>query len=225
MFRKAKRRIVISILAILGAVLVGTLGMIYLSSYLSVTSQNYQVLEKHAGMLTNGPRPVHNNGIPENGPHETGQFNERGDGKMDRHLEIGTFYAVRISEDGAAAVIENGADGLYSNEELIELAGSVSADAKGKTGELLYVVKQADSGTIVCFMDNTVFTDSFTRLFLFTLLFGVLAIIAISFISVHIANRIVSPMEETYKKQKQFTARSEERRVGKECRSGWSPYH
>ena len=37
-------------------------------------------------------------------------------------------------------------------------------------------------------------------------LFGVVAIIVIAFISVYIANRIVSPMEETYIKQKQFTA-------------------
>ena len=27
------------------------------------------------------------------------------------------------------------------------------------------------------------------------------------------------------KKSKSYTARSEERRVGKECRSRWSPYH
>ena len=26
-------------------------------------------------------------------------------------------------------------------------------------------------------------------------------------------------------KEKEFTSRSEERRVGKECRSRWSPYH
>lgn len=207
MFRKAKRKIVISILAILCAVLVGTLGMIYLSSYLSVTSQNYQVLEKHAEMLTSGPRPDHN-GAPDDMPHEMGQLNGdmRGDGKMDRHLEIGTFYAVKIAEDGSAAVIENGANGIYSSEDLLGLADSVKSDTKGKTGELLYVVKQEVSDVIVCFMDNTVFTDSFTRLFLFTLLFGVIALMAISFISVHIANRIVSPMEETYKRQKQFTA-------------------
>ena len=29
----------------------------------------------------------------------------------------------------------------------------------------------------------------------------------------------------TYLKKKLYAARSEERRVGKECRSRWSPYH
>ena len=208
MFKQAKKRIVISILAILCAVLVATLGLIYLSSYMSVTSRNYQVLEKHAEMLTRGPQQEQDNGFPGNRPHEAGQPGEdmRGDGKFDRNLEIGTFYAVRLSPDGTAAVIENGADGVYSNEDLIGLAGSVRTDTKGKTGDLLYVVKQADADAIVCFMDNTVFSESFSRLFYFTLLFGVIALAAIAFISLRIAERIVSPMEETYKKQKQFTA-------------------
>lgn len=208
MFNQAKKRIVISILAILCAVLVATLGLIYLSSYMSVTSRNYQVLEKHAEMLTRGPQQEQDNGFPGNRPHEAGQPGEdmRGDGKFDRNLEIGTFYAVRLSPDGTAAVIENGADGVYSDEDLIGLAGSVRTDTKGKTGDLLYVVKQADADAIVCFMDNTVFSESFSRLFYFTLLFGVIALAAIAFISLRIAERIVSPMEETYKKQKQFTA-------------------
>ena len=208
MFKTAKRRIVVSILAILCAVLVGTLGLIYLSSYMSVTSRNYQVLEKHAEMLTRGPQQEQDAGFPGIKPHEAGQPGEdiRGDGKFDRNLEIGTFYAVTLTADGSATVIENDADGVYSDDELIELAGSVKGESRGKTGDLLYVVKQTDSETIVCFMDNTVFSESFTRLFYFTILFGVIALVAIALISLRIADRIVSPMEETYKKQKQFTA-------------------
>ena len=60
MFKKAKRKIVVSILSILCAVLIGTLVLIYLTSYFSVTSQNYEILEKHAEMFENikdtGPR-------------------------------------------------------------------------------------------------------------------------------------------------------------------------
>ncbi|MBR2782705.1 MAG: HAMP domain-containing histidine kinase [Firmicutes bacterium] len=208
MFKQARRRIVISILAILCAVLVGTLGLIYLSSYLSVSSRNYRVLEKHAEMLTNGPGPERDNGVLQDISPENGQPNEdmRGQGKFDRNLEIGTFYAVKLAADGTAAVIENDADGVYSGDDLIELAGSVQSGSKGKTGDLLYVVKQAGSDVIVCFMDNTVFSESFTRLFYFTLLFGVIALLAIALISLRIAESIVSPMEETYQKQKQFTA-------------------
>lgn len=199
MFRKAKRKIVISILTILCAVLVGTLSMIYLSSYVSVTSQNYGILEKHVEMVANGAGfGFDSRGMPSD--------NMRGQGKMKRGLEIGTFYAVKFMKDGTRVVIENGADGIYTDDELISLAESVYTKERGSTGDLLYIVTSINGETNVTFMDNTVFTESFTRLFLFTLLFGVIAIVAIAFISVHLANRIVSPMEETYKKQKQFTA-------------------
>ena len=220
MFKKAKKRIVISILAILCAVLVGTLGLIYLTSYLSVTAQNYKVLEQHAEILSAQGKPELDGGSggemqPGQGPFEQENNNngesqpdqrQKDRNRMDRNLEIGTFYTVKLLEDGTAIVVENGADGVYSDEDLTQLAELVKTGTKGKTKELLYVVTHTDGEAVVCFMDNTVFTDSFSRLFLFTLLFGVIAIIIIAFISVHIANRIVSPMEETYKKQKQFTA-------------------
>src|SRR2546430_9147256 len=38
-------------------------------------------------------------------------------------------------------------------------------------------------------------------------------------------SREVKRMKEVYKKASKVVIRSEERRVGKECRSRWSPYH
>ena len=131
---------------------------------------------------------------------------DRGPKRMERNLKIGTFYTVKLANDGENAVIENGADGVYTDNELITAAQKVAVKEKGRMGELLYIVTKNDSETIVSFMDNTVFSDSFSMLFWFTVIFGVVAIIVIAFISVYIANRIVSPMEETYIKQKQFTA-------------------
>ena len=40
----------------------------------------------------------------------------------------------------------------------------------------------------------------------------------------HIANEITAKIQERQREGK-FCVRSEERRVGKECRSRWSPYH
>ena len=204
MFKKAKRRIVITILAILCAVLVGTLSMIYLSSYMSVTSQNYKILEQHAEMMANrdgsGPKEdfLNENGMP------SGDM--RGQGKIKRGMEVGTFYAVKQTGNGSWAVIENGADGVYTEDELIALAESIGQKEKGNTGELIYIVRTSGGEKVITFMDNTTFSESFRRLFLFTLLFGVIAIAPITLISVRIADRIVAPMEETYEKQKQFTA-------------------
>ena len=35
----------------------------------------------------------------------------------------------------------------------------------------------------------------------------------------------IKPSDSIYKKTEKLAKRSEERRVGKECRSRWSPYH
>ena len=208
MFKKAKRKIVLSTLALLCALLIGTLGLIYLTSFLSVTSQNFAVLEQRANMFAGNPGDEPKSDPGEKIAMDGGRVNNgmRDRGRMERNLQIGTFYAVKFASGGETVVLENGADGIYTDEELIALAESVRSKEKGRTGELLYVVTTRNGEEIVSFMDNTVFTDSFSKLFGFTLLFGVMAIIAITFISVHIANRIVAPMEESYQKQKQFTA-------------------
>ena len=212
MFKKAKRKIVLSILAILGAVLVGTLAMIYLSSYLSVTAKNFEVLEKRADMLPMVGKEMRQPEGQGQGHQEAGrqEGNLPDQGRMERRLELETFYAVVLHADGGAGIIERGPDGVYTEEELIGFAYGIGDRTKGKIGDLLYVVREAagdlTGDRIVCFMDNTVFTDSFGRIFLFTLIFGILAMGIIAFISAKLADRIVSPMEETYQKQKEFTA-------------------
>jgi len=208
MFKKAKQKIVFSILAILGAVLLGTLGMIYISSYISTTAQNYKVLEQQMENMLRDPKA----GQPDQNADALDDMQPRpfddirGPKRIQRNLEIGTFYCIKILSDGTSEVIENGANGLYTNDELTEFAKEVSSKTKGKKDNLLYLVSEKDGTIFVCFMDNSMFSENFTRLFLFTLLFGAIAMIPITFISIYIANRIISPMEESYEKQKQFTA-------------------
>ncbi len=208
MFKKAKQKIVFSILAILSAVLLGTLGMICLSSYMSATAQNYRVLEKHIEMATSNVKNgvIGKNDIRKNDEYGWLDFVGHGPKKIQRNLEIGTFYEVKLLADGSITVMENGAAGIYTDEELVNLAVKVCGRDKGHIGKLIYMVNSQHGETMVCFMDNTVVSEGFARLFLFTLLFGVIAMVAITFISIRIANRIVMPMEEMYQKQKQFTA-------------------
>lgn len=209
MFKKAKRKIVLTIHAILCSILIATLGLIFISSYSSVTHQNYKVLETHVWeLMGSDPYFANDKMVKEDFPPEPGRFSDGREGKerIQRRLKINMFYSVKMLADGSSEVIENGPAGIYSDEELITLAEKVSSKAKGKTSDLLYVVEADVSGTYVCFMDNMVFTDSFSHLLLYTLLFGLLAIGAITILSIRIAERIVAPMEETYLKQKQFTA-------------------
>jgi len=212
MFKKAKRKIVITILAILTAVLAGTLTLVFVSSYYSTIGQNYEVLETHLVMLADESIPNRNQ---TKGPKDPGHKEDRpvpfgpnmtGEKKIQRHLKLNTFYTVKIAADGRAEVLENGADALFSNEELIEYARKFASKTRGRTSEFLYIVGEKDGDMLVCFMDNIVLTDSFMRVLLYTLLFGAIALAIITFISIRIAGRIVAPMEESYLKQKQFTA-------------------
>lgn len=212
MFKKAKRKIVITILAILTAVLAGTLTLVFVSSYYSTIGQNYEVLETHLVMLADESNPNRNQ---IKGPKDPGHKEDRpvpfgpnmtGEKKIQRHLKLNTFYTVKIAADGRAEVLENGADSLFSNEELIEYARKFASKTRGRTSEFLYIVGEKDGDMLVCFMDNIVLTDSFMRVLLYTLLFGAIALAIITFISIRIAGRIVAPMEESYLKQKQFTA-------------------
>lgn len=213
MFEKAKRKIVITILAILTAVLAGTLGLVFISSYYSTIRQNYEVLETHLMMLTEDTMPNRNpiKAIPqypgrkEDRPMPFAPNNARGR-KLQRHLKLNTFYTVRISPDGSAKVLENGADALFSNDTIVEYAQKFVAKEKGKTSEFLFIVGEKEGDKLVCFMDNIVVTDSFMQVLLYTLLFGAIAFAVITFLSIIIARRIVSPMEDSFIKQKQFTA-------------------
>ena len=50
MFRKSKRKIVATIMSILVCLFLGTLAVIYASSYFEVANTNFDMLERHAQM-------------------------------------------------------------------------------------------------------------------------------------------------------------------------------
>lgn len=208
MYKKARKKIVIVILSILATVIIGTLSLIYFSSYISLTSSNYKTLEMHVQMLNEGNIRKNEFDDISNPKIDTGKLsdNARHPGKMNRDLQLNIFYTVKLEDDGTWRVIENGASALHSDEELIKLAESVLNETKGRIDNLLYFVSNTNENKMVCFMDNARFADNFNYLFIFTLLFGVNALIIIAFISIHLAKRIVSPMEESYLKERQFTA-------------------
>ena len=52
MFENSRRKIVAAIMSILVLLWVGTLGVIYASSYFEMTKQNEQMLKMHAEMYT-----------------------------------------------------------------------------------------------------------------------------------------------------------------------------
>ena len=209
MFKKAKQKIVVSIMAVLIGIFAGILTLIYASSYVSVSRQNYAMLEQRAKIINGAERKGEKSENKGNGKRLHNDNLEIGKGKLfkgNRKIELETFYSVILNSNGNTYVSDNGAAGIYSENELITLAQKVKDKSKGNIGNLVFLVTLREDQTVVLFMDNTIFRDSFTRLFNFTLIFGLAAIIVFFFVSNIIAGKIVKPMEQSYLKQKQFTS-------------------
>lgn len=200
MFKKSRRKIVAAIMSVLVSLWIATLGIIYTSSYIEMSERNHSMVKTHAQMynldrFSNGesgfrPRPEGNRP----GFADTPMF------------QLSTFYTVALSYDGEVLEIKNDRPTVHQNSELQSLAKDIVAsnNASGTKNNLVYYAMDKDGYILVAFMDNTVINESITTLFRYTLIFGALAIIAFFFLAVFLAKKIVDPLEEGYKKQKQF---------------------
>ncbi len=199
MFRKSRKKIVAAIMSILTLLWVGTLCVIYISSYFEVITTNREMLKEHAeqymlekpmGGAFSPMKP-----FPDRGPHfDTNQF------------KLSTFYSVAISYDNKVIEIRNDDADVYTDAQLESAARQVleNSDATGVIDNLVYDRMDKGTYTLVSFMDNTIIRESMNTLFRYTLIFGGVAIIALYFLAVYLANKIVAPLEESYQKQKQF---------------------
>ena len=205
MFKKSRRKIVAAIMSILVLLWVGTLGVIYASSYFEMTKRNEQMLQAHAQMYSlpnsfgeimppNRPRPDGNHGFNPGFDPQSPMF------------QLSTFYTVAVSYDGDILEIKNEPPTVHTDDDLLNLAKSIIKGNKSIGTEHNLAFYKADKGgyTLVVFMDNTVVNESAMTLFRYTLIFGGVALVLFFFLSVFLARKIVNPLEESYQKQKQF---------------------
>lgn len=199
MFKKSRIKIVAAIMGVLTLLWLGTLALIYLSSYFEVNATNLEMLREYSALYAldrpDGGAPVQNGPMPDKGPHaDTDRF------------KLSTFYSVAVSYDGKVLKTENAQNEVLSDEELQSLAQSVldESSSDGVINGLIYYKTNKGGYTLVAFMDNTIIRGSMGTLFRYTLIFGGAAIVLLFFVAVYLAKRIVSPLEESYEKQKQF---------------------
>ena len=213
MFRKSRIKIVAAIMSVLVLLFVGTLAVIYGSSYSELSKTNREMLERYAELYSLD-KPM-DNMIPDNieppdslnidadrppsipeGPHfeDTPAF------------RLSTFYAVAVSSSGEIIAIDNDDRNIYEDTQLEAYAAEIieSKSQRGVKGSLTYMTVEKDGYTLVAFMDNTVMQESMLTLFRYTLVFGSVVIVVLFFVAVYLAHRIVKPLEESYQKQKQF---------------------
>lgn len=204
MFKKSRRKIVAVIMSILILLWVGTLAIIYASSYYKMTNQNEQMLKTHANMYILS-QPINDmfHDKPEPNYEKHGFEPEFDESLMFR---MSTFYTVAVSYAGEILETKNESPTVYTDDDLEKLACKIIADGKEKGTEDNLIFYKMDKGgyILVTFMDNTIINESATTLFRYTLIFGGITVVIFFFFSVVTARRIVQPLEDSYKRQKQF---------------------
>lgn len=205
MFKRSRRKIVAAIMSILAVLWMGTLGVIYVSSYFEMERQNEQMLQTHAEMyvLSQSFEEM----FPPEKPMPDGNQNITPDfDQQSPMFQLSTFYTVAVSYDGKVLEIKNEPPTIHTDDELEKLAQSIikSSKSNGSQGNLAFFKTDKGGYILVTFMDNTVINESALTLFRYTLIFGGLVLILFFFLSVFLARKIVRPLEESYQKQKQF---------------------
>lgn len=178
---------------------IGTLCVIYTSSYIEVSKRNQRMLDQYVTQYSLKPLMMDDGMKPKQ---------DRKDHRWedDRAYQLSTFHSVVISYDNEVLMIHNNETAEYDEDELIELAFDLlqSHHTTGTKNHLIYRMVDKEGYTLIAFMDNTIMQQSMITLFRYTLIFGGCALIALFFLAAYLAKRIVRPLEESYKKQKQF---------------------
>lgn len=205
MFKKSRRKIVAAIMSVLVLLWIGTLGVIYASSYFEMSKQNQEMLQAHAGMY-NLPNSF-GEMMPPNRPAPGGNPNFKpGFNPESPKFQLTTFYTVAVSYDGKVLEIKNEKPTVHTDADLERLAKRIIKNNKNNGTENNLAFYKTDKGgyILIAFMDNTVINESAMTLLRYTLIFGGVALASFFFLSVYLARKIVKPLEESYQKQKQF---------------------
>ncbi|MBR6917887.1 MAG: HAMP domain-containing histidine kinase [Clostridia bacterium] len=126
----------------------------------------------------------------------------------EREFRASTFFSVALSKDGEVLSVDAGQSGIKSEDELVEDAKSAIERGKesGKINGSMYLVTDKGDYTLVTFMDSTKSDNNMSRLLKNALIVGGAAIIVLFFASLLIAKKIVKPLEENDRRQKQFVS-------------------
>ena len=200
LFRASQNKITATIMVLLTLILLGTLLTISLTTYRGVYRNNQRILEVFLEdyIKGNGPKEA-----PKDAPKDAAGIPE------DRIAsESAVMYLVEFSSDGSVIGIMNDVKPVLSDEALKDLAAQLMAAGKtsGISGRMIYrIASDGSSGrTYVGMMDNTLIGSSMKTLILNTVVFGAVALIILFFVSVKASGEIMTPIEEIYRKQKQF---------------------
>lgn len=191
LFRKSRSRIILVIMLMLTMILASTIGIIYYSTYRGIYIRDQQILSQFIESRAMNPLLE---------PHDASLGNKA------EEANASIIYMVKFNEDGVIERVWNDIKPIMPEDELKSMAEHIKnlESAEGIYGNYLYRLESVDGCTFAAFMNNTLFKGSVNTLFWNAVISGAIAMIVLFLFSCYISGRIVAPMEESYKKQKQF---------------------
>ncbi len=210
MFSRSRKKIILSIMLSLILLFAVTLSVIMLASYHEIRQQNSDMLKRYVELYA-----LDQQSEPEKAPDfKPGSQNPPGPGPRQGEpppdlgpgFQLSTFYSVAFSEDGTALSVNDGDKGLYSEDELVSIARDLLTEKKtaGRLDNLSYRISGKQGYTLVAFIDDTVTESSMRMLLHNVLVIGGASIVVLFFLSLVLSRRIIRPLEENDRRQKQF---------------------
>ena len=190
-----------------------TLSVILFVSAREIRQKNMDMLNRYAQQYSLEQPTNSSGGQTNSNGQSNGQGSQQPPDKPDNQppgqrsdYELSTFYSVTFSADGAVLSVFDGEKTVSSDDNLTELARQILSEgaSTGRTGNLSYVVAKKDGYTLVAFLDSTVSEAGLQTMMHNALLVGFASLVVMFFISVFLARRIIRPLEESDKQQKQF---------------------
>lgn len=204
MFSKSRKKIILSIMGSLIILFAVTFAVIMFASFSEIRHKNLEMLKGYAEEYSLDHRPSTQAKLEPTLEHRVKPVEPPIN--KERDYQLSTFYAVAISNNGSVLDVDNGEIVVYDKEKLVSIAKNIiSKDREhGRRDNLTYVVSKKKGYTVVAFMDNTVSEAGLKTMLRYVLIGGILAMIAIFFVSLVLSNKIIRPLEENDKRQKRF---------------------
>lgn len=208
MFKKSKLKIIALVMLIMTLLLTSTVGIIYAVSYRNIYENNIKMLQAYCDLYAVNGNPKDNpliaappDDLPDNPPPSL--INPDSDGFI-----AATFYAVELTADETVVSVDNSKEAAISNDTLIAQAKQVLNNGKssGRFGKYIYMVTEINGNMLVAFSDNTALEGSMKTLMKNTIVFGAFALILTFISAIFLSGKIIAPLEENDKNQKQFVS-------------------
>ena len=219
MIKKLKIRFIVLAmvsLTVLLSVIVAGMNMINYSKIVSDADTKLEVLEENSGriMLEDRLNPFSDfeNFFDDdyyNDDDDRILFGHRGPGgrSMTRdEAEESRFFMVTVDESGS--VLRTYIDRISAVDSADAAAYALKALSSGKeagfVGEFRYAVSDSSNGVLVTFLDCGRTLGSFRSFLGASIMMSLAGLVAVFFVILYFAGRIVRPVAESYEKQKRF---------------------